>query len=122
MDILSATILECLNTTLSEFIQSYKPHPQEVNYLAGKEAPSSVLINYLWRCNYSEYGSTVKGIGNSIKLNQHLLYHACLGISHLKGVKQSKGQEESQEEKKLEARKGEYNTPVGCCSKVLEDP
>ena len=32
------------------------PHPQEVNYLAGKEAPSSVLINYLWRCNYSEYG------------------------------------------------------------------
>ena len=41
--------------------------------------------------------SRVKGIGNSIKLNQHLLYHACLGISHLKGVKQSKGQEESQE-------------------------
>ena len=39
--------------------------------------------------------------------------HACLGISHLKGVQQSKGQEESQEEKKLEARKGEYNTPVG---------
>ena len=34
----------------------------------------------------------------------------------LKGVKQSKGQEES-----LEARKGEYNTPVGY-SKVLEDP
>ena len=32
------------------------PHPQEVNYLAGKEAPSSVLINYLWRYNYSEYG------------------------------------------------------------------
>ena len=32
------------------------PHPQEVNYLAGKEAPNSVLINYLWRCNYSEYG------------------------------------------------------------------
>ena len=31
--------------------------------------------------------SRVKGIGNSIKLNQHLLYHACLGISHLKGVK-----------------------------------
>ena len=57
--------------------------------------------------------SRVKGIGNSIKLNQHLLYHACLGISHLKGVKQSKGQEESQEEKKLEARNGEYNTPVG---------
>ena len=65
--------------------------------------------------------SRVKGIGNSIKLNQHLLYHACLGISHLKGVKQSKGQEESQEEKKLEARNGEYNTPVGY-SKVLEDP
>ena len=33
------------------------PHPQEVNYLAGKEAPSSVLINFLWRLNYSEYGS-----------------------------------------------------------------
>ena len=33
------------------------PHPQEVNYLAGTEAPSSVLINYLWRCNYSEYGT-----------------------------------------------------------------
>ena len=65
--------------------------------------------------------SRVKGIGNSIKLNQHLLYHACLGISHLKGVKQSKGQEESQEEKKLEARNGEYSTPVGY-SKVLEDP
>ena len=65
--------------------------------------------------------SRVKGIGNSIKLNQHLLYHACLGISHLKGVKQGKGQEESQEEKKLEARNGEYNTPVGY-SKVLEDP
>ena len=65
--------------------------------------------------------SRVKGIGNSIKLNQHLLYHACLGISHLKGVKQSKGQEESQEEKKLEARNGEYNKPVGY-SKVLEDP
>ena len=65
--------------------------------------------------------SREKGIGNSIKLNQHLLYHACLGISHLKGVKQSKGQEESQEEKKLEARNGEYNTPVGY-SKVLEDP
>ena len=32
------------------------PHPQELNYLAGKEAPSSVLINYLRRCNYSEYG------------------------------------------------------------------
>ena len=32
------------------------PHPQELNYLAGKEAPSSVLINYLWRYNYSEYG------------------------------------------------------------------
>ena len=45
----------------------------------------------------------------------------CLGISHLKGVKQSKGQEESQEEKKLEARIGEYITPVGY-SKVLEDP
>ena len=88
MDILSATILECLNTTLS--VQSYNciiipfpkvfkrptslaprnypgprrakkwkgpnsllllsvtlieaPHLQEVNYLAGKEAPSSVLI------------------------------------------------------------------------------
>ena len=39
----------------------------------------------------------------------------------LKGVKQSKGQEESQEEKKLEARNGEYNTPIGY-SKVLEDP
>ena len=65
--------------------------------------------------------SRVKGIGNSIKLNQHLLYHACLGISHLKGVKQSKSQEESQEEKKLEARNGEYNTPVGYF-KVLEDP
>ena len=39
----------------------------------------------------------------------------------LKGVKQSKGQEESQEEKKLEARKGESNTSVGY-SKVLEDP
>ena len=25
--------------------------------LAGKEAPSSVLINYLWRYNYSEYGT-----------------------------------------------------------------
>ena len=62
--------------------------------------------------------SRVKGIGNSIKFNQHLLCHACLGISHLK---QSKGQEESQEEKKLEARNGEYNTPVGY-SKVLEDP
>ena len=91
MDILSATILECLNTTLSEFIQSYKlhlcrwfkrptspgpslaprdypgphkakmwkgpnsllllsatlieaPHPQEVNYLAGKEAPRLEII------------------------------------------------------------------------------
>ena len=32
------------------------PHPQEVNYLAGKEALSSVLINYLWRYNYREYG------------------------------------------------------------------
>ena len=41
--LLSATLIEA-------------PHPQEVNYLAGKEAPSSVLINYLWRCNYSEYG------------------------------------------------------------------
>ena len=30
------------------------PHPQEVNYLAAKEAPSS---DYLWRYNYSEYGS-----------------------------------------------------------------
>ena len=65
--------------------------------------------------------SRVKGIGNSIKLNQHLLYHVCLGISHLKGVKQSKGQEESQEKKKLEARNGEYNTRAGY-SKVLEDP
>ena len=27
-----------------------------VNYLAGKEAPSSVLTNYLWRYNYSGYG------------------------------------------------------------------
>ena len=33
------------------------PHPHEVNYLAGKEASSSVLINYLWRYNYSEYGT-----------------------------------------------------------------
>ena len=33
------------------------PHTQEVNYFAGKEAPSSVLINYLWHLNYSEYGS-----------------------------------------------------------------
>ena len=33
------------------------PHPQEVNYLAGKEAPSSVLINYLWHYNYSEYST-----------------------------------------------------------------
>ena len=41
--LLSATLIEA-------------PHPQELNYLAGKEAPSSVLINYLWRCNYSEYG------------------------------------------------------------------
>ena len=49
----------------------------------------------------STIDSRVKGIGNSIKLNQHLLYHACLEISHLKGVKRSKGQEESQEEKKL---------------------
>ena len=32
------------------------PYPQEVKILAGKEAPSSVLINYLWRYNYSEYG------------------------------------------------------------------
>ena len=93
MDILSATILECLNTTLSEIYSvqlhlcpwcskdqpvlvlvwlrqtilgpggpksgkariSFAPHPQEVNYLAGKEVPSSVLINYLWRYNYSEY-------------------------------------------------------------------
>ena len=43
--------------------------------------------------------------------------NACLGISHLKGVKQTKGQEESQEEKKLEARKGEYNTPVDLYTK-----
>ena len=72
--------------------------------------------------NASTIDSRVKGIGNSIKLNQHLLYHGCLGISHLKGVKQSKGQEESQEyNKKLEARNGGYNTPVGY-SKVLEDP
>ena len=84
-DILSATILECLNKTLSEsysvlqlhlcpwcskdlpvlglvwlretILDPVGPrsgkHPQEVNYLAGKEAPSSVLINYLWRYNYS---------------------------------------------------------------------
>ena len=94
MDIVSATILECLNTTLSEIYsvlqlhlfpwcskdqpvlvlvwlhetilgpvgprsgKAEAPHPQEVNYLAGKEAPSSVLINYLWRYNYSEYGTT----------------------------------------------------------------
>ena len=89
MDILSATILECLNTTLSVIYSvlqlhlcpwcskdqpdpgpslaprdyqeaerpelDLKPHPQEVNYLTGKEAPSSVLINYLRRCNYSEH-------------------------------------------------------------------
>ena len=44
--LLSATLIEA-------------PHPQEVNYLAGKEAPSMVLINYLWRYNYSEYGMYV---------------------------------------------------------------
>ena len=36
------------------------PYPQEVNYLAGKEAPSSVQITYLRRLNYSEYGRTLK--------------------------------------------------------------
>ena len=49
----------------------------------------------------------------------NLIYRA--RAKRVKGVKQSKGQEESQEEKKLEARNGEYNTPVGY-SKVLEDP
>ena len=103
MDIFSATILECLNTTLSIYsiLQLHlcpmfkrptspgnpaprdypgphrtkkrngpnyllllsatlieAPHPLEVNYLAGKEAPSSVVINYLWCYNYSEYGTT----------------------------------------------------------------
>ena len=43
---------------LAFIIKREAPHPQEVNYLAGKEAPSSVLINYLWRYNYSEYGIT----------------------------------------------------------------
>ena len=99
MDILSTTIIECLNTTLSSVLQLHLcpwcskdqpvlclvwlcetilapvgprsgnfafiikptliegPHPQEVNYLAGKEAPSSVLINYLWYYNYSDYGT-----------------------------------------------------------------
>ena len=68
MDILSATILECLNTTLYSVLQLsatlieapqnyFIINPQEVNYLAGKEAPSSALINYLWRYNYSEYSS-----------------------------------------------------------------
>ena len=37
-------------------------HPQEVNYLAGKEAPSSVLSNYLWYYNYSEYGIEVRSL------------------------------------------------------------
>ena len=32
------------------------PHPQDVNYSAGMEEPSSVPNNYLWRYNYSEYG------------------------------------------------------------------
>ena len=36
------------------------PYPQEVNYLAGKEAPSSVQITYLRCLNYSEYGRTLK--------------------------------------------------------------
>ena len=54
------------------------PHPQEVYYLAGKEAPSSILINYLWRCNYSEYGS-------SNLLHDDTYRFVCAGDNHPSG-------------------------------------
>ena len=60
----------------------------------------------------SELIETVFSLTHELFMTKH---------QNLIGVNKSKGQEESQEEKKLEARNGEYNTPVGY-SKVLEDP
>ena len=75
-----------------------------------------------WKCLL--LGSAIESREKDWKLNQTQSTSSIPCVfrnSHLKGVKQSKGQEESQEEKKLEARNGEYNTRVGY-SKVLEDP